>query len=390
MEEKSLFAKSRVKIYKDRSVFLPTYLPLKLVRREEQIHEIADQLGFVLSGSTPPSLLIIGPSGSGKTASTLFVLRELNKTAPNVIIGYTKVLDTVYTTATALAINCGLSLPLRGLTFSVIYQKLVEYIGNRFAILCIDEIDKLLRLKNGIEVLYHVSRTPNICVIGITNKLDFIYKIDDIRVRSSYRPRKIVFPPYNATDMKEILMDRVKIGMENGVIDNSAIEYIAGLSAQRGGDARYALDLTLLTGDMAEKEQISKITDQLVMKAKNEFEQLFIEHSLQHLPIQQKIILYVVAKNRQITPRDLHTEYNVLSKRLLKDTLSPKRISDHLKELEFYGYIVIEGKGRGRGKGVEWRISLNPTYSADLLFSAFKKEEVMSGLDESNSSALRW
>ena len=60
-------------------------------------------------------------------------------------------------------------------------------------------------LKNdGDGLLYTLTRTDNVSIASISNFVDFKQFIKP-RVRSSLRDREIVFPPYNAQQLVDIL-----------------------------------------------------------------------------------------------------------------------------------------------------------------------------------------
>ena len=59
---------SNSRIFKNRDVLLPDYLPNKLPHREEQIRKVASVLAQSLKGYKPNNLFIYGLTGTGKTA----------------------------------------------------------------------------------------------------------------------------------------------------------------------------------------------------------------------------------------------------------------------------------------------------------------------------------
>ena len=77
-------------------------------------------------------------------------------------------------------------------------------------IIILDEIDILLK-NDGDGLLYTLTRTENVSIASISNFVDFKQFIKP-RVRSSLRDRgKIVFPPYNAQQLVDILKERSKL-----------------------------------------------------------------------------------------------------------------------------------------------------------------------------------
>ena len=124
-------------------------------------------------------------------------------------------------------------------------------------IVVLDEIDFLVK-KHGDELLYRLTRaneelsSSKISVIGITNDLKFVDNLDP-RVRSSLGEVELVFPPYNASQLEDILNDRARIAFRPGVIRSGVISLCAALAAREHGDARRALDLLRVAGEIAER-----------------------------------------------------------------------------------------------------------------------------------------
>ncbi len=81
-------------------------------------------------------------------------------------------------------------------------------------VIMLDEVDKLVR--KGDDVLYNLSRVNSdllrskVSIIGISNDLKFTEFLDP-RVKSSLGEDEIIFPPYNAEQIRDILEQRAKL-----------------------------------------------------------------------------------------------------------------------------------------------------------------------------------
>ena len=53
---------------------------------------------------------------------------------------------------------------------------------------------------------------------------------------------RILFPPYNAIQIEEILQKRVGVGFNEDVFEGAVISKIAGVAAQEHGDIRKAME----------------------------------------------------------------------------------------------------------------------------------------------------
>jgi cell division control protein 6 len=228
----------------------------------------------------------------------------------------------------------------------------------RLVIIVLDEVDKLLR-KGSDEVLYNLTRINSdlnmarVSIIGITNDLNFIEFLDP-RVRSSLGEEEIVFPPYDALQLQDILAQRAKMACINtDVVDNSVMPLCAAFAAQEHGDARRALDLFRVAGELAERERSKKIVERHVRDAKERIEQDRIVEVVKTLPTQTKLVLYSSILLEKYEPSGISTGevYNVyrdLCKLSSSEILTQRRISDIISELDMLGILNARVVSKGR------------------------------------------
>src|SRR5690606_6057339 len=145
-------------------------------------------------------------------------------------------------------------IPMTGWPTDQVYQELKNQLENMGGVLIIvlDEIDKLVK-KSGDETLYNLSRINSdlkkskVSMIGISNDLSFKDFLDP-RVLSSLSEEELVFPPYNALQLCDILQQRADGAFVTEALDDGVIPLCAALAAQEHGDARRALDLLRISG----------------------------------------------------------------------------------------------------------------------------------------------
>lgn len=89
-------------------------------------------------------------------------------------------------------------------------------------------------------------------LIGISSDLTFTDLLDP-RVRSSLGEEEIIFPPYNAEQLKDILYERTAKAFNDGTLDDAVIPLCSAFAASEHGDARRALDLLRVSGEIAER-----------------------------------------------------------------------------------------------------------------------------------------
>ncbi len=351
-------------IFVDREKLLPDYIPDRLPHREEEIRRLAGILVPVLQGSRPSNVLIYGLTGTGKTAVTLFVLRGLAARAPRFGARFrytyinTRKNDTSYRVIAEIARGMGLRIPHTGLSISYIYERYVEALEKwrGIHILVLDEIDYHVK-KQGDDLLYKLLRIneelarSKVSVIGITNDVNFVENLDP-RVRSSLGEIEIVFPPYNAEQLEDILWERAKEAFNPEAITIDVVRYCAALAAREHGDARRALDLLRVAGEIAERQGDKRVTITHVKQAALEIEHGRIERIVATLPFHTKIVLQAIITNVKIhgktTTGETYNTYTKLVKTYGYEPLTQRRVSEIINELDMLGVVNAVVVNRGR------------------------------------------
>jgi cell division control protein 6 len=370
---------SSPKIFRNRDVLRHSYTPEYLPHRSEQIEELASILVPALKGETPSNIFIYGKTGTGKTATVKYVGRQLEemgrKRRIHCYIHYLNCerIDTQYRVLATLAKVLGRNVPMTGWPTDQVYDEVKNAIDlrNQTIVIVLDEIDKLVR--KGDEVLYNLSRIneelekARVSIIGISNDLKFKNFLDP-RVLSSLSEEELIFPPYNAEQLQDILTQRANFAFYEGVLDDDVIPYCAALAAQEHGDARKALDLLRVSGEIAEKEGASKITREHVKMAVKKIEADHVVEAVRTLPTQSKVLLYgmiVLTESgiRKFTTGEVYTVYKNLCRKVGVDCLTQRRVSDLISELDMLGIInsIVISKGRyGRTREIRLDVPIDP------------------------------
>lgn len=353
---------------KDREVLRPSYIPDELPHREEQINHLASILVTALSGQRPSNVMIFGKTGTGKTATIKYIGNEIKQAQGQ----YSKV-DYIYMNCEIVDTQYGVlqnignqfindfneRIPFTGWSTERVYNILREKIDEteRVIVIALDEIDKLV-YKSGDDALYHLTRINDdltkakVSVIGISNDLKFMEFLD-ARVKSALGEEKMVFPPYNAEQLKDILNQRASLAFEDGILDEGVVPLCAALAAQEHGDARRALDLLRVAAEIAERNQDIRVTEAHVNKAKNKIELDCVSEAMRTLPTQSKLILMGIFINEQqgnakLTTGDVYETYKELCRMTGMAVLTQRRITDLISELDMLGLIHARVKSFGR------------------------------------------
>jgi len=368
----------------NREILRPSYIPGDLPHRQGQINQLAQITVTALKGERPSNVLVFGKTGTGKTAVVKYLGNEIKKADSELnkvtfLYMNCEVVDTQY----GVLQNIGNQfiqdfedrIPFTGWSTERVYNILREKVDdqNRVIIIVLDEIDKLV-YKSGDDVLYHLSKinddlkNSRVSVIGISNDLKFTEFLDP-RVKSRLGEEKLVFPPYNAEQLQDILHQRAALAFDQGILEGAVIPLCAALAAQEHGDARRALDLLRIAAEIAERSNDDHITEAHVYKAKNKIELDCVTEAVKTLPTQSKLVLLGILINEEknngrLTTGDVYETYRDLCKVVGVACLTQRRVTDLISELDMLGIIHARVKSFGRGgrtKEIEAAVPLAET-----------------------------
>ncbi|MGY5149991.1 MAG: Cdc6/Cdc18 family protein [Candidatus Nitrosopumilus sp. bin_68KS] len=377
-------------IIKNRESLHFSYKPVIILHRESELEQVTQSLLPILKQSRPSNLLVYGKPGTGKT---LVVRRVIDKIQERVeksdfpiklIYTNSKEETTLYGLLVSLGRQLGLEeneLPNTGLAISEVFKRLLNKIrtGKLNAIFVIDEIDYLAQLvaKTGKDILYQLTRANerleeggSLTLVGISNDLTFKEKLDP-RVISSLGEEEVVFTNYNVDQIKKILQERINESFVENSVDTHALNLIAALAGGEHGDARRAIDLLRVAGELAERQQSDKVTIEHVREASQKIEENKEEKSLKSFPLHEKLVLIAIMKANGSSTGEIYSSYKNLCKVVGKDELTQRRITQMLSEIELSGLI----SGRLIHQGIHGRTKkYKLTISSEMIKTTFKDD----------------
>jgi cell division control protein 6 len=367
---KTFLTKDR--IFQNKQVLQSNYLPENILHRDDQINLLASILAPALNFEKPSNVFIYGKTGTGKTVSANYTTDNLLDVAKDQSMPMKKiyincklkrVADTEYRLiATLIKEFSDISVPFTGLPTDEVYRIFYEILDKErmMLIIILDEIDQLVR-KTGDEFLYNLTRinadlkNSVISLIGISNDLLFVDNLD-ARIKSSLGEEELVFPPYDATQIQDILRERSMKAFTQGSVKDGVIEKCAALAAREHGDARRAIDLLRIAGELAERDNKDGLSLEYIDKAQQKIESDRVFDVVSTQPKHFQAVLFSIICSTSNSPKrgfvssgTVYDEYVEVCEKAGIRPLTQRRVSSIIAELDMLGLINANVISRGRG-----------------------------------------
>jgi cell division control protein 6 len=404
-------------IIQDKDVLRDDYQPETLEERDEELDEYATALRPVIQGWQPNNVFLYGVTGVGKTAATHDLLKELQGSAEeydDVDLNVIELNCTGCTTSYQVAVNLvnEIRSPSHPLTtvsstrepmsetgyqqkriFNELYNDL-ESVGGTILVV-LDEIDNI---GSDDDILYELPRARSqldldvkLGVVGISNDFKFRENLSP-KVKDTLCEEEILFPPYDATELQNILQQRADIALYDDVLETDVIPLCAAFSAQDSGSARQALRLLRKAADIAENKTMAdeeaKITEEHVREGEHQIQRQQVVEGMHSLTRQGQYVLLTVCQlaAEDETPERtklIYERYREVLRDHGSDPLKRRRVHDHLSDLSLHGILRLVDSSSGRGNYNEYELDVSLSSALDAL------ESELGELDKIRETAKR-
>jgi cell division control protein 6 len=309
---------SESKIFLDRSKLSARYIPDELHHREREISLLMTI--FKDSYIKPEQFLfstpqIVGRSGIGKTSTIIkfsgMLENEFTKAGLTLKVAYINLKlqgGNKYAVYRFLLEKIAPELPSQGLSAEEMLRYLLSYLyeNKLYTLIILDEIEFLLRSNKDSGIIYDFTRLNEfdlskhcnvIGVIFIARSTDFHDKIDSSELSTLGRI-PIEFLPYSEQQISDILVTRSSESFNPKVVGTDIIDEVSLIttSSQVGGDVRYALDLLLYAGNLAEANGSDRITLEQIRKVHGHSRPSITMEDLKELPKSYLLALMAILK----------------------------------------------------------------------------------------------
>ena len=375
---------TNARIFKDREVLRHDYLPGRLPHREEQIRQLGEKVAPLLKGARSSNIFIYGQTGTGKTAVVKYVLSRLEYKAKEfnapIRLCYVncRLAGSEYRAFASMCQTLGVQVPFTGLSVGEVFDRFktgLDMSGVVFMVI-LDEADALIKTR-GDGLLYELTRMnevlkrSKVTLVGISNDLR-LKELLDPRVLSSLSEEEMVFRPYDAGELRTILAERANVAFVENALSDAALGLCAALAAAEHGDARRALDLLRVAGEVAERKGAAVVTEDDVREAEKHIEHNRILEALNNLTLHSKLVTLSIYHLDKTTAHgaitgEIYEVYDELSGELGVTPLTKRRLSTLINELDAMGLLNAKVVSMGRyGRTKKIRLELARSLIRDV------------------------
>ena len=353
-------------IFRDRSKLSPRYIPANLPHRErqmEQIHYVFRD-SYLAPDRFPLAVLqIIGPAGIGKTSTVLKFSKLLeqdfvrNRLAIKIAYVNLKLQGgNKYAIYRLLLERIAPELPAQGLSAEEMLRYLLRYLHeNRIhALIILDEIDYLIKSTKDSSIIYDLTRLNEFdpdkpCnvkgVIFIARSTEFYTRLDQAELSTLGRV-PIEFPMYSIKQISDILASRSAEAFNPKAIGSDIIDETSKITISPGvnGDVRYALDLLLYAGNLAESQGTGRINLDQIRKVHGQINPSITTEEVEGLSKSQIFTLMAlvralrIKKKQYVELKEIRLRMSELSEEFKLKKLD---IEDSLHDLQLRKMIEI-------------------------------------------------
>nr|WP_233341123.1 orc1/cdc6 family replication initiation protein [Haloprofundus sp. MHR1] len=404
-----MFERDRL-VFADAEPLDDSYEPEDIRERDKELAKYQRALQPIIDNRPTSNIFLYGKTGTGKTVATKFMLSHLEHDAEKyddidlstVWVGCEN-LSSSYQVAVSLVNELRLEkgkdrISTTGYSqqrvFDILYEELDSF-GDTVVIV-LDEIDNI---GDSDDILYGLPRArsngyvENVqpVIVGISNDFQFREGLSP-KVKDTLAEKEILFPPYDANQLRSILQPRAEKAFHDGVLESDVVPLCAALSAQDTGSARQAIRLLREAGELAQAEDVATVTDDHVRGAQDELEKNQLYEGMQELTTQGHVVLCTLAYHEArdevpVRSRDLYEQYVTICNELDADSVSGRRVRDHLSDLNMLGLINVYERNEGLSAGRYHEYELNVPLDAvlNVLLSISRFEEIAESIESDAS-----
>ena len=364
-------------IIRNPSAFEFSYIPPRLIDREEQMEAIRMMFGEYVKrpGSYYARALLVGNTGTGKTL-TAIKFGQFASSGSRVRFIYVPCWThrTMHSAVRHIGEQLKINVPRRGLSADEILEFVYDYMRDHdiYALIVLDDVFHIVN-NSGADALgsmirfydEHMGEGEYRFSLMLISKDESILDKLDAGARSTLGSNIVKFTPYSKDQIYEILRDRASIGLSEGSYDDEILEMIAdvtgfetGSNTSSRGNAKQAIEILWRAALIAQQSGSRKIMPEHVRMAVK-YVTPFNINELTGMELHEKIFLLAIvnALRKKETPYvtfgEAEEEYMMLCEKYgLKGRRSHAQLWHYLRDMKENWQLIetrLSGKGmRGR------------------------------------------
>ena len=326
-------------IFRDRGKLSPRFIPERLPHREKQLQSLLSIYKPLLenvAGAFLQPVQLIGGVGSGKTCTAMRFgsVLEAEASRRRISLKHVYVNGRVdganrYTIYRRMLEEACPQVSSRGLSPEEMLVQMVKQLlrEKTYVIITFDEADHFIK-RSKEHVVYDLTRLNEVSPGEPCNVLGALFIARDPSYRSLLDPAEastlgllsINFPQYSAEQIRDIVAERVELAFKPGAVSDEVLDFVSDVAAKppANGDARFALDLLLYAGNLAENVGSSRVLPDHVRRVYGEINPVVSSMEVSSLGQNEKLILLGLARALKAsgTPyaslRQIREHYNVV------------------------------------------------------------------------------
>src|SRR3989344_3553588 len=280
------------------------YQPKLVKYRESEMRLVAAALRPLFQKRSGRNVFIYGPSGVGKTVAVRNLLQVLEQETEDILPFYINCWknDTNFKILLEMCrvIDYRFTQNKRG---DELFDIVKKEINKKAAVFVFDEVDKIDEpdfLYNIIEEVFNKS------IILITNHKDWVAELDP-RIKSRLTAEVLEFRPYDLTETRGVLQQRMEFVFASGTWDSNAFESVVQKSLGMQ-DIRSGLYLMKEAANVAEERNSGKVAAADVAAAMKKLEDFSIKKT-DELENESRFVLNLIKKNSGGKIGDVYEAY---------------------------------------------------------------------------------
>ena len=361
----------RRSVFRNRDSLLPKHIPDSLPHREYHMRMLRDLFHDFLEkpGKTYQRVVqIFGPIGSGKSCTAYrFGMRfEKEARARKIPLKVVHVscklgVDSRYALYQTVLQKVAPEIAARGYSANEMLLQLINHLRgeDEYLLLTLDDVDYLIRRSKDEKeeggIIFDLTRLNEMFLGEYQHVVGVIFIARDASFKKLLDPSEVStlgnvvirLPAYTSEQLCDILRERVERAFRIA-IEESIIEFVADLAAGKTynpGDCRFALDIFLTAGLIADAEGAEEVTIEHVRKAASESFDGISSEDLMALDEHAMLTLIGAVqalrfhKTPYVSIKDVYEYYLIACEGREIQPFTYSKIRDYIKDLHFRGLL---------------------------------------------------